>query len=296
MLLLQLIRWKNLVIILLTQGLAWWCVVVHGNVTNEGVARFLCLSSSTMLIAAAGYAINDLFDVEIDQINKPQNVVVGDKLSRRQVLITYIAFNVVALVFSGYLAIGSGHPKWLLVQVVCIVLLWIYSARFKRQLMSGNIVVALLAALTVVVLMVYEPGILQSKVKVYVLGGYAFFAFMLTWVREIVKDIEDMTGDEQAGCRTLPVLFGPVAAGRMAKALSGAAVLFLLVSAEWLYKYVNMWPAIYILALVVFPLTALMFTFGRSNTTEQYHQLSQRLKALMLVGMGSLIVYYFNYA
>ena len=109
-----------------------------------GFSNFLCLSLSTVLIAAAGYIINDYFDVKIDIINRPEKMVLEKRIPRRYGIIAHTVLNIVGLGLAAYVARQAGHYEWLILQVFCTVLLWFYSASFKRQFIIGNVVVACL--------------------------------------------------------------------------------------------------------------------------------------------------------
>lgn len=97
---LRLIRWNNLFIILLTQALVWFCVLLPlRRWTNERLlldtTYFSLLCLSTILIAAAGYIINDYFDIKIDAINRPEKVILENKIHRRAAIIYHSVLNII---------------------------------------------------------------------------------------------------------------------------------------------------------------------------------------------------------
>lgn len=211
---LRLIRVQNLLIVVLTQFLARLFLVGSGldssGLSSPGpefspasTLRLLIdpalwlLSLSTVCIAAAGYIINDYFDIKIDLVNKPQRVIIGRYLKRRLAMGVHQALNVLGCLIGLYLS------KWVfLVDVLSVTLLWFYSAQFKRQPLVGNLVVSLLTALALVVLAVYyrqHTGMLLI---------YALFSFGISLIREIIKDMQDVRGDARFGCRTLPIVWG----------------------------------------------------------------------------------------
>lgn len=152
---------------------------------------------STVLIAAAGYMINDYYDVKIDYVNRPHEVVVGKGIKRRVVIFLHSILN-----FTG---IGLGFlvsPKIGLVNFFAAFLLWLYSNRLKREPFIGNLTVAFLTAITIYMIAIYF-----QKSELLILT-YAIFAFFLNLIREIIKDIEDRPGDRKHGCRTLPIVIG----------------------------------------------------------------------------------------
>jgi 4-hydroxybenzoate polyprenyltransferase len=295
---LRLIRWKNLLIILLTQLLAWTCVLVPQQHRQPGylltAPLFLCLTLSTILIAAAGYIINDYFDVSIDLINRPGKVVLGNGIPRKAAIIAHALFNIIAVVLALYVARKAHHYEWLLLQFTCIALLWFYSTLFKRQYIIGNVVVALLTALTILVLVVYEPTLHTLSLPLSVLGVYAFFAFMLTWMREIVKDMEDYHGDAAEGCVTMPIRRGLRYAARFTVALSTVTLSALTLSALMLIEHHYYLLALYIALMLAVPLIAWTVAFPRRHHTDHYRKASRWLKLIMVAGICSLLIYYFQ--
>ena len=240
---LRLIRWKNLLIVLFTQLLVWACVLLPmkqyaATPLLLTPLNLLCIALSTVLIAAAGYIINDYFDIKIDIINRPEKMVLEKRIPRKWGIILHTALNLIGLALAAYVARQAGHYEWLALQLSCTILLWFYSASFKRQFVTGNVVVALLTALTILTLMIYEPAthpyitqhyflqIADKKIinPVWVLGVYTYFAFMLTWMREIVKDMEDFKGDAEEGCVTMPIKIGLLKSARFSQLLGILAI------------------------------------------------------------------------
>ena len=305
MALLQLIRWQNLLIIFLTQFLAWVCVILPVGPEVLNLFNFCCISLSTILIAASGYIINDYFDNKIDAINKPGKVVLGKTIPRKQAIIYHSVLNAIALLLAVYVAWRAGHFEWLIIQAGCTLLLWYYSVKFKKQLITGNIVVALLTSLTVITLIIYEPklhyflkGLVFEKTgsgtyllnPAWLLLFYVFFAFLLTWMREIVKDMEDMKGDSAQGCVTVPIKWGLSAAAGFTQVLGVITVICLLTSGIRLIYSDREIMGYYILIIVTPPLIVWTISLNRKYTIEHYHNASRKLKIIMVLGLCSLIV------
>jgi 4-hydroxybenzoate polyprenyltransferase len=303
--LLQLIRWQNLLIIFLTQLLVWACVVLPVGPQVLTFLNFADLTLSTILIAAAGYIINDYFDNKIDAINKPERVVLGKNIPRKKAILYHSVLNAVALFLAAYVAIRAHHYEWLLLQAGCTLLLWFYSTRFKRQLIIGNIVVALLTSLTIITLVVYEPrldGFMSDPVFTksssapdqlnlsWLLVFYSAFAFLLTWMREVVKDMEDIKGDADQDCVTMPIKWGLSTAAHFVQALGVITTLFLIGSGiRLLYSDCALMG--YYILLVLTPFLIIWLTrLNKKYTTEHYHKASQQLKIIMILGILSLVV------
>lgn len=307
---LRLMRWQNLVIIALTQLLAWWCVVLPQGPALLTLPHALLLVASTVVIAAAGYIINDYFDVRIDQMNHPETVVLGKTIARKTAIKAHIGMNIAALLPAAWLAHMAGHHEWVALQLFCIAMLWFYSTSYKRQYMTGNVIVSLLTGLTIVALFVYEPALqrlaklplaqmsrhaIRSSLPVWILLVYAGFAFLLTWIREIVKDMEDMEGDAAEGCVTMPISRGLGYATGFATVLAVAAMVPLVAGAVVLLRYGYLLVAGYALALLALPLAAWVWYLRRGPATPQhYHSCSRLLKIIMVCGVCSLLIYKFQ--
>ncbi len=310
---LKLIRWQNLIIIFLTQLFAWVCVLLPMQQFSQmplllNWSNFLLISSSTILIAAAGYIINDYFDIKIDAINKPDKMILEKRIPLRQAIIMHSVINAVGIFLAAVVARQAGHYSWLSLQVFCTILLWLYSTNFKRQFITGNLVVALLTAFTIIVLMVYETGIhyylfkpyfvdtINGKVPnpVWVLGVYAYFAFMLTWMREIIKDMEDFKGDKEQGCMTMPIKWGLQRSLRFTQLLGALTIVPLLAGAYKLLQAKWITLGLYTILGLAIPITIWIFYLQRKTTTTHYHNASRWLKIIMILGIGSLIIFYFQ--
>ncbi|WP_297335705.1 geranylgeranylglycerol-phosphate geranylgeranyltransferase [Algoriphagus sp.] len=159
--------------------------------------RLYLLILATLMVTAAGYMINDYYDVKIDYVNRPEEVVIGKGIKRRVVIFLHTLLN--------FSAIGLGYlvaPRIALICFFAAFLLWLYSNQLKRKPFIGNLTVAFLTSISVYLIAIY-----YQKNELLVLT-YAIFAFFLNLIREIIKDIEDRDGDRKHGCRTLPIVLG----------------------------------------------------------------------------------------
>ena len=303
----RLIRWKNLAIIFLAQLVAWYCVVLPLSPQALNSLNFLFITVSTLLIAASGYVINDYFDIKIDSINRPEKMVIGNSVSPKKAIIIHSVLNIVALLLAGVVALQERRPQLLTLQLVCTLLLWFYSTKFKRENIIGNIVVALLTALTIITLVIYEPKLFQlllptnltisthgPQMPLWVLLVYAYFAFMLTWMREITKDMEDVVGDTEGGCSTLPIKMGLKYASRFTLVLAGLVILPLLVASWQLVTHRYYILAGYVFLLLLLPLVYWCLFLPKSAQTAHYKKASRGLKIIMVLGIFSLVVYNFE--
>lgn len=311
---LRLIRWTNLLIIFITQLFAWLCVVKPMK-SLTGVSffldenHFLLLSLSTVLIAAAGYSINDYFDVKIDNINHPEKMALDKVIPRKHAIIVHSILNIVAFVIAAILAWNAGHLSFVLFQVFCTTLLWFYSTKFKQRFAIGNMVVAFLTALTILQLIVYEPSLyayfgrsvfisFKNEVvlpnPVWVLVVYAFFAFVLTWMREAVKDMEDFKGDEAEDCVTMPIIWGLKKTVFFTNFLAIIALIPLLFFTGKLLMNNNFLLGIYLFLAVILPILFFIKILPNKSTSTHYSFASRLLKWIMVTGVCSLIIYYYE--
>jgi 4-hydroxybenzoate polyprenyltransferase len=294
---LRLIRLPNLAFIVLTQLLFYYCVyqpLYHSK--SDRMVVWLVVSS--VFIAAAGYIINDYFDLNIDQINKPKKNVFVKDINRRWAIIWHFGLSILGVVTT-WLAVGL--HKWYIIaaNIFCVALLWFYSTSFKKQLLIGNVVISLLTSWTVLILFFAftEPrnAILGNNPEISkffrVSFLYAGFAFVGTLIREAIKDMEDMEGDERYGCRTLPIVAGI----RSTKIYVTIWLVVLIVSLCLLQLYVlqfRWWIAVlYSVILVIIPLVYLLIQLAPSTTAKQFHFLSQLCKMIMLAGILSMLFF-----
>jgi 4-hydroxybenzoate polyprenyltransferase len=239
-------------------------------------ADVLILALSTVLIAAAGYIINDYYDIKIDTINKPHRVIVGKTISRRVAMFWNIAFNTVAM----------GITWWYLKPIVwitnffCIFLLWFYSNHLKRQPLVGNVAIAILTALSVAVVAFQFP---QNTYLVFV---FAVFAFFITLIREIVKDMEDVKGDASFGCRTLPIVWGVRRSKQVIYVFFGILMLVLLST----YLTFPTRFAFYLYLVEIPLLLYFIYKLYYADTKRTFHFLSQVCKIIMLFGVLSMFL------
>ncbi len=301
----RLIRYPNLIYIALTQFLLQYCVVApvlvkSGEVPSLSGGEFFLLSLSTILIAAGGYIINDYFDINIDIINKPDKMVVDKIISRRWAMAWHTIFNMAGVSLGFIVAWKTGQIYLGLTQVSSSLLLWFYSTSFKRQVLIGNVVISLLTALSVVVVGFYEKQIYESfeaimspvgRKLIQIIGIYALFAFIISMVRDVVKDLEDMIGDSKDGCRTIPIVWGMQPAKRLCDGLF-LALQLLLVMVELRVWILGWWIAIvYLLVFVQLPCIYAWVLLRKAHLPAHYHKVSSLVKWVMLTGILSMIFF-----
>ncbi len=296
--------WRHGIRLLLDQGFLPTGMGLHQN-----ASEFALLLISTLLIAAAGYIINDYFDTKADRINKPDKVFVGRTISRRWALMLHATFSSVGALIAIYLAWRCGNLKLSLIPLFSILALWAYSAKLKKQLLAGNLIIAFLVALVPLLTALFEfkNGALLSleimnlhapetgstllKEGMVVISAYALFAFLSNLVREIVKDIEDMDGDEAQGGRTLPIVLGETQARFIAMSLIlfSIIVLGLILKYLWIYELSGLFW--YLSGAVLLPWIALLALLWKAQEKKHYTYASLVCKIIIVTGLFSMFVF-----
>lgn len=294
----RLVRWQNLVFIALTQSLFYFCVYQTLFSGEQHYATLLWIMFASILIAAGGYIINDYFDLNIDQINKPSKNVINLVISRRWAIAWHLMLSIAGILCT---VIAVSLHKWYLIlaNILCVIFLWLYSTSFKRQLLIGNIVIAILTAWTVLVIF-YSFVPLQSAIGTDNLFTvkffraaflYAGFAFIITLIREVIKDMEDMKGDARYGCKTLPIVTGITATKIYTMVWTIVLIGALIVLQLYILQFNWWWAVIYSLLFVIIPLCYFTFLLFKAETQPEFKRLSSFTKWIMLAGILSMIFF-----
>ncbi len=297
---LKLIRIENLLIITATQVCIKYCVFSSVNTySNLTPILFSLLIFSTALIAAAGYIINDYFDVKTDKINRPETVVLDVSIKRRWAMVLHIVFNSIGLLIGIFLAFKCHKLSLVFFQMFSITLLWFYSTNFKKQLLVGNIVVSILTATIPLMPLVYDYYISAPKdmmmqlfltdyfvVVFKVVLVYSAFAFLTSFAREVIKDMEDYKGDIQTGCKTMPIVWGMITSKVVTFFTIVISIGILLLAVLKFYKDERFIAMYYIIGLLIIPLILLIIQTVRSKTSKDFKIASLLLKFTMLFGIA----------
>jgi 4-hydroxybenzoate polyprenyltransferase len=229
MIFLNLIRYKNLLFIV---GLQWLMrySVIHPLFRTFNLddsyfmtdLQFILLVAASVLIAAGGYVVNDIFDTRTDEINRSENVIVGKSISKKTASTLHIALTGTGIILGLFISYLCSSMSLAFIMIMIPGLLWFYSASYKRQFLIGNIIVAFCAALIPTVISLAEISFLSlpqhyntivfetivpKTVYTWTLG-FSAFAFLGTLIREIIKDMEDIEGDQEVESRTMPNVWG----------------------------------------------------------------------------------------
>jgi 4-hydroxybenzoate polyprenyltransferase len=270
-----LVRWKNLIIIGITQYATSYFLIPSSKFSSVITdIQLLILSLSTILIAAAGYIINDYYDVKIDYVNKPNRVVVGRFFKRRSIIIMHATFNTLGILGGLWISWEVG-----LINTLAAGLLWLYSNLLKRLPLLGNLTVAALTGMAVFIVYIY------FRQSLFLVVAYASFAFFISLIREIIKDMEDIEGDKKFDCKTLPLVIGLRKTKVVIYIVSG---LFLLGVALLLQREQKIW---WVFSGLFLMLSLLNYQLFRADKNKDYCRLSSLSKKIMILGLISMIFF-----
>ncbi|MCI9845657.1 geranylgeranylglycerol-phosphate geranylgeranyltransferase [Flavobacterium pectinovorum] len=300
---LKLIRYQNLLMLAFMQVLFRYAFFKEQNIPLAlSDWQYGLLVLSTVLIAAAGYVINNIFDTETDSINKPKEVVIGRGITETMGYNIYIALNIIGVAIGFYLSNVIQRPGFATIFIFLASLLYFYSTTLKQIMLLGNFAVALLLAMSVLIIGVFDvfPAIIaENKAQMAslfsILTDYAIFAFIINFIREIVKDTEDVNGDYNQGMNTLPIAIG---ISRTAKIVSVLSIIPFILSILYIKNYFlenGLYIAtLYSFALVLAPLLYFMVKAFSAKSKKDFHHLSSVLKLILLFGILSIVVITLN--
>jgi len=302
----RLIRYKNLLIIILTQYLMRWSIIkpiltAYNFELQFSELNFFFLVMATVLLTAAGYVINDYFDAKTDMVNRPDTVIVGRVLNRRWAILWHVILNIVGIGLGAYISFYIGIPSLTLVFIMVTGILWFYSTTYKRQFLIGNVIVALLTAMVPLMVLLFEIPLLNQKygllmeelrsdfthIIVWVMA-FSVFAFLLTMIREIIKDIEDYEGDSIYGRKTLPIVTGVLN--------SKIVIITFILTTIFSLLYINFTflndkiTLVYFSIFLLIPLVLLLYKIIKASTKKDYHKASNLTKWIMLSGISYALV------
>lgn len=308
----RLFRVGNLLFIVVIQFLTLFCVIfpfttepaqILSSTMPSGISfstAFLLLVFSTTLIAAAGNIINDVYDVDTDIVNRPQKVIIGQSVKSGTAVGIALALGIIGSLLGLWMSYRIGFWSVGLIFPLCAFGLWLYASRYKKTLFIGNLMVSLFCGITVIIVWLFSYlmfmrlgqnfiDLLQNlKIINFFVWGFSGFAFLTTLIREIVKDCEDINGDTFIGCRTFPILYGFDKTKTILFWLIFLLIVLLGVAQWFLFR--SAWLIMGYWGFVIqFLLLRLTSKLQRAETKNEFHQLSKRMKIIMLIGVFSMI-------
>ncbi len=301
----RLVRWSNL---LFLAALVWvmekWVAtpILVKAAFGEQLPGYMLLLIilATVLIAAGGYVINDYFDVKIDRINRPDEVIVTRSISKPAAMRLSMILSGIGIACGIAVAVVLKSLTIGILFVLIPGLLWFYSSSYKRLFMIGNLIIALLAGVTPIVVAMTNVAVLQLRYETILpyttlvhdiyawLGGFALFAFLLTWIREIIKDMQDQMGDRELECHSMPVVWGE----QWTKVFVTGLIVITLAIIGHLWWHILPFPTAwtnlstrYIALGIVTPLLCTIWLLWSAKIPSDYKVCQQVVKFTMLIGM-----------
>jgi len=299
---LKLIRYKNLLMVLLTLVLTKYALINAFTSAISGL-QFVLVAMAILCITAAGYIINDIYDVAADSINKPTKVFIGNTISKKNGVLAYFTLTTIGLTFGVYASFIKEYISFSIFFIIAIVLLYWYSKSLKRIAIVGNIAISFLTALTIFMVFIFEARNIQSssniiEVIVHLFTSisvtiavflYIIFAFFMTLIREIIKDIEDINGDYASKMKTLPIIIGINRTKKIVLFISSLMFLFILIilKEELIHLPLLFW---YTILFIISPFAWFLYKLVSSKTTKDFHFLSTLIKGIMFFGIVSMLL------
>ena len=295
---LKLIRYKNLLMVLLTLVLTKYALI-DSFVEQSYLSsfQFIILAISIFCITAGGYIINDIFDIEADKINKPNKVFIDKTTTKNNARNTYSILTGFGIISGCYLAYTVDKPIYSLIFIATSFVLYLYSSYLKRTVLVGNIIVSTFIGLSIITLFIFElinfnKGFETLALSLYI-GTYVVFSFLTTLIREIIKDIEDIDGDLKIKAKTLPIVFGRKRANKVAFSFSVLLlVLLIIILKSFLIEY----PLFlgYSIIFIILPLGWFMYKLWGTESKKEYSYLSKLMKLIMFFGILSMLFFKLN--
>lgn len=308
---LKIIRPLNLLIIALTQLFLRYFIVssyfgLSGIQPVFSIIHFILLVLATVFIAAGGYVINDYFDQKADHINKPEKQIAGSFIPEKKLIRYYLMLTVSGLVLGLYLSFEVDYLILGLIFLAVSAMLWSYSARYQKTVLIGNLMIAVMSALVILIEWVFEFFALKAEPILFVdvvnqlntihiiVLAYAGFAFFVTLIREIIKDIEDLKGDEQQQFKTLAIVAGIPGAKRLALSLHLMSILLLAICQYYLYTQNLQFVFWYVTIAVQLLFLFVIYYLITAQSKKQFHFLSQAYKIIMVAGILSMQIFFIS--
>lgn len=307
---LKLIRLQNLLFIAIIQLLMHTVVIlpilqIFGFEMAMSTDMLCLLMAATIFIAAGGYTLNDYFDVKIDAINRPDRQIVGVIINRRNAMVLHQFLTGIGVACGLLLSYFAQSFTLAFIFIVVPGLLWFYSASYKRQFLIGNLVVAFLAALVILVVGITQIAFLKKEFGMLIfetnipqqiygwIGGYATFSFLMTWIREIIKDMEDEKGDREMECRTMAIKWGINKTKMFLYCLIFITTAGLFLINQLYIHFEGTLTIRYIIFGFVIPFIALCYLIYIAKTPAEYRQASTLSKVIMIIGVLYSFVFYY---
>jgi 4-hydroxybenzoate polyprenyltransferase len=223
-------------------------------------------------------------------------------IGRRFAILWHLGLSAIGVLLSFYVGWKINNILVGFANIACVVLLWFYSTTFKKKLLIGNVIISLLTAWVVLVLYFIEipqlpfrpvdVNVLKSVKRIFKLAAlYGGFAFIISLIREVIKDIEDITGDARYGCRTMPIVWGLNVSKVFIATWLIVLISVLAIIQLYVFPFGWYWLMLYCVLLIIVPLLYIFRKLFEANSAADFHQLSQLVKLTMATGILSMVFF-----
>jgi 4-hydroxybenzoate polyprenyltransferase len=264
--------------------------------------QYYLLILATVLIAAGGYIINNIMDVETDEINKPKQLLIGKEISEAKAYNLYVGLTITGVAIGFYLSNIIFKPSAATLFILIASLLYFYATTLKQIPLIGNIVIAFIVGFSIFIINIFQifpntddSNRAEMSTYFYIILDYSIFAFLINFIREIIKDIEDVKGDKQNDIKTLAVTLG-------VKKTSYVVIVLLLISTLLLLNYTNTYlmknslyfAVVYGMIFIIAPLIFCTIKTYNSLDSKDFKLISLLLKWIMFFGILSITIITLN--
>lgn len=295
----KLIRYPNLVMLVITLFLVQQTLqgvesLIDPALSDLNLSLYLL---SSVLLAAGGYIINDIHDLKADRINKPNKVFVGNNISKKNAWLSYWIVSLSGVIIGLYVCF---ELKSLFNAVLCVatfISLYIYTFLLQKKPLVGNLLISLLIPASMFALYIFEYSIenfSNGLSRFYLILPYIFFAFITNLMREMIKDIEDVDGDQNMGFKTLPILFGKRRIRSLILLLNTILLLAVIFVLKLIIQlnYTNLFVGL-IIVMVFIPSSMLFYNLWSAESKKEFLKISRLLKIIMVLGILTMTFIYF---
>ncbi len=304
----KLIRYKNLIMVLLTMVLVKYCMIasVLDN-PNLSDLEFIIYALSVLLITAGGYIINDIYDIDIDKINKPKKTFVGNSISIKNAWTLYAVLSIGGMGLAIYISIIKSLPEYILLFLFGYACLFFYSRYFQKKPLIGNIIIAFICGALIYLTYLFDfrldydqfyEKIISEKLskapsRISEIKFFIAFSFLGTLIREIIKDIEDIDGDYNAGYQTLPIVLGKRRARDVSIFMSILFIILLILNTVYFYSMGYLLVTI-AMSMICGLTLYMLYELWTAKTKKHFHFLSNLMKMILFFGILSMILFTFD--
>jgi len=251
--------------------------------------QYALLILSCVCIAAGGFLINAVLDR-----GHPADYPEAKAYN------IYALLNIIGVGIGFYLSNYIGKPGFATLFIIVAATLYIYASSLRQSLLIGNFIIAVIVALSVLIVGIFNlypviipenQGYLGTIFELFI--DYAIFGFLITFLRELVKDLRDTDIDYNSGRSTLPIILGRERAAKVVFFLAFIPLGLLLYYAD-VYMLNLLWSLIYLLLFIAGPIIYFIIKLWGAKTPKDLDHLALVLKLVLVFAAISIAVIIFD--